>query len=707
MNTQEIAQQNKVYEVVAGSHSYGTNLPTSDYDTRGVFIAPPEIAFSLFKKIEQVEQKEPDTTIFEIRKFFALAANCNPNIIELLYTDPKDILHIDPCFHEVLDHRHLFLSKKAKHTFSGYAFAQMKRIKGHEKWISNPQPEKRPSLAQFCTIIDQNGKVIRPTDDEMAWYNANCFLVRTKGEYCFRMFTGNGFQRGIVADDGTQFRYFDVEESKVQERLTKQDASFFGTLLGDTEAFRAAVTNWSDYWTWKRNRNPQRAVLEEKSKYDCYSADTEFLTEDGWKLFDDITESTQLATLNQLNHRLQYQSYLEKHDAIYCGNMYLIAGHHTDIRVSGNHRMYIRECSRNLRINKQWGFSKVCNLPDTFDIISRINPKPRNFSNDKPCGLTLQHYLRLMGWYVSEGSIARKLKDGSPSALSLSQLKGGRLHWHISRARSIFAKQGVVILEYSYYRESKDRTEMTWTISHREIAKRLVAECGNESINKHLPRWVMHLSSRMQRILLAAMWLGDGTNRKLNGNSKSEKHLKRRVYYTASPQLADDFHELAFLAGFETSKWGPYDGMYQIHFSESASQYRRLMRFQNIQKEAVRNERIVCFTVPNEILITRRNGKIAIQGNTKHAMHLVRLMTMAKEIMTTGQVIVKRPDAAELLAIRNGAKSYEEILTWAEETDKELDALYEKSTLQNSPDYDGIDALLRRVLEKYWKSNEL
>ncbi|KKL74011.1 hypothetical protein LCGC14_2069170, partial [marine sediment metagenome] len=42
-----------------------------------------------------------------------------------------------------------------------------------------------------------------------------------------------------------------------------------------------------------------------------------------------------------------------------------------------------------------------------------------------------------------------------------------------------------------------------------------------------------------------------------------------QIYYTASPQLADDVQELAFLCGFETAKWGPYKndgiGMYQVH----------------------------------------------------------------------------------------------------------------------------------------------
>lgn len=40
---------------------------------------------------------------------------------ELLFTDDDSILFIDPAFETFRANRHLFLSKKAKFTFSGYA----------------------------------------------------------------------------------------------------------------------------------------------------------------------------------------------------------------------------------------------------------------------------------------------------------------------------------------------------------------------------------------------------------------------------------------------------------------------------------------------------------------------------------------------------------------------------------------------------------
>lgn len=78
----------------------------------------------------------------------------------------------------------------------------------------------------------------------------------------------------------------------------------------------------------------------------------------------------------------------------------------------------------------------------------------------------------------------------------------------------------------------------------------------------------------------------------------------------------------------------------------------------------------------------------------KHAYHLVRLLKMCKEILTDGKVIVKRPDREELLYIRNGGWSYDQLVEFADKTDKEIDVLYKTSnTLPHKPDIKLIDDL--------------
>jgi hypothetical protein len=81
-------------------------------------------------------------------------------------------------------------------------------------------------------------------------------------------------------------------------------------------------------------------------------------------------------------------------------------------------------------------------------------------------------------------------------------------------------------------------------------------------------------------------------------------------------------------------------------------------------------------------------------------MHLVRLLRMCREILTNGSVTVKRPDASELLDIRNGAWSYERLSSWAAQQDAELDAVCDASPLPRAPDREALDALCTDVVER-------
>jgi hypothetical protein len=86
--------------------------------------------------------------------------------------------------------------------------------------------------------------------------------------------------------------------------------------------------------------------------------------------------------------------------------------------------------------------------------------------------------------------------------------------------------------------------------------------------------------------------------------------------------------------------------------------------------------------------------------DTKHAMHLVRLMRMGEEVLRDGAVNVWRSDRNDLLAIRNGAMTLIDLELWTAEKDKELETV--ESTLQWGPDMQKTDALLLKLLLDFW-----
>ncbi len=91
------------------------------------------------------------------------------------------------------------------------------------------------------------------------------------------------------------------------------------------------------------------------------------------------------------------------------------------------------------------------------------------------------------------------------------------------------------------------------------------------------------------------------------------------------------------------------------------------------------------------------------QVDFKHAMHLVRLLRMGVEALRDEEIVVKRPDAQELLDIRAGAWTYEEIVAYAERMDRDVrEVWYKKTKLPKQPDLKFASALLMDVQDLIW-----
>lgn len=80
--------------------------------------------------------------------------------------------------------------------------------------------------------------------------------------------------------------------------------------------------------------------------------------------------------------------------------------------------------------------------------------------------------------------------------------------------------------------------------------------------------------------------------------------------------------------------------------------------------------------------------------DTKHAMHLVRLMRMGLEVLERGELIVRRPDAAELMGIRDGSLSFDELMAAAEDLQQQMEHAASRSGLPADVDRDRIEELV-------------
>jgi uncharacterized protein len=96
---------------------------------------------------------------------------------------------------------------------------------------------------------------------------------------------------------------------------------------------------------------------------------------------------------------------------------------------------------------------------------------------------------------------------------------------------------------------------------------------------------------------------------------------------------------------------------------------------------------------PARAELERRHGY-----DTKHAMHLIRLMRMGLEVLETGDLRVRRADAAELSAIRDGAMSFDELLAAATGLQAAMEKAASTSRLPADVDRAGVDELLFGLL---------
>jgi predicted nucleotidyltransferase len=218
-------KKHTIYYVRHGSHAYGTNTPESDEDFKGVAIAPMSYylggGFHNFEQAEKYVSKghDKDEVVYDIRKFIKLAANANPNIIEVLFVDPSDIVYISDLGRKLREHSDLFVTKKIRHSMAGYAHDQAQRIKTHRSWLLDP-PKKAPDRSDFGL-----GTTSKITPSEMGAYEH----VQSKGE---------------------------VLPEHVQATMLKE------------KSYASAKRYWDQYQDWKKNRNPARAILEEKYGFD-------------------------------------------------------------------------------------------------------------------------------------------------------------------------------------------------------------------------------------------------------------------------------------------------------------------------------------------------------------------------------------------------------------------------------------------------------
>lgn len=264
-NAQELIHDNLLVKHLAGSYAYGTATLESDVDYRGIFVADAiNIRTPFFSVFEVEDSTEEDTKFYELAHFMKLCLDCNPNIVELLWTQNDDIVLRTPGYDLLRQHRHRLLSSKIAFTTSGYALAQLKRIKGHNKWIMNPQSEQAPRPIEYVSMVqwfDSSVKMM-PRDFDITKFETGYRLV-PYGDTLFGLYPAVGY-RAYSEQNGDLSLEFDGDRQTLGVPLA--------IVKWNREEYVAAKERHAQYWNWKKSRNETRSVLEEQFGFDTKHA---------------------------------------------------------------------------------------------------------------------------------------------------------------------------------------------------------------------------------------------------------------------------------------------------------------------------------------------------------------------------------------------------------------------------------------------------
>lgn len=201
-----------------GSLAYGTNLLTSDVDIRGIFCADKKSIITPFFPVREVTlEDQEDGKLYKLTNFMKLYCDMNPNILELLWVDKKSILSTSEAYKHLRSYASQLLSKKVAFTFTGYAMTQMKRIKGHNKWINRPQAVEPPVRIDFMKL-QHSFSHMNHKDFNLRNYNEGYKLV-PYGNNIFGLLKTSE-QAGTCNRDGS-IKKFEYESFSDEEKSAK------------------------------------------------------------------------------------------------------------------------------------------------------------------------------------------------------------------------------------------------------------------------------------------------------------------------------------------------------------------------------------------------------------------------------------------------------------------------------------------------------
>lgn len=339
-------------------------------------------------------------------------------------------------------------------------------------------------------------------------------------------------------------------------------------------------------------------TFQNVNNYDinCFDAETELLTEKGFKKWDKFTKEDNAATLNLESGCIEYQNILHIHKHKYDGYLLHQKNENLDIMVTPNHRIYYQVHDRAKAGKNYNGYSdyKVSMFKDTPNGNIRIPTNGMHPAGTKPD--IDKDWIKLCAWVITEG------------------------HFHKDYDRVTIYQSD----KYNYQKEIRtilNNANIKFTERNRGIRSKhnyasyefyigvKYGRCIRNLLNdkKEIPKeWVLNWDKESLEILFWELMKGDGSFRCQYGKTEFKSYNNHDL---------DMMNLIAFKIGYKTNINYKTHCLYikrntNGNFAITQTTQRKI--------KVPYNGMVWCITTPNDTIVVRRNGKIFITGNSAY-----------------------------------------------------------------------------------------
>lgn len=375
----------------------------------------------------------------------------------------------------------------------------------------------------------------------------------------------------------------------------------------------------------------------------CYDSSTQILTQKyGWVMFKDLPRDTAVGTINPKSMLFEWQIPTDYFDSTYDGEMVRIiiadkksTSPRMDLLVTPSHRMWSRIRKRGGVIMDEddlvngWGEETAAEMMFNTsrrhimiaakDIAYGHAEVPDAFKN-----WSAELFAQWLGWWISEGS-----SHECGTILSIFQPPANPEY--CEEIKDMFTQIGKLEKTSSYDYDSPRKVTHWNILNCRDKVEWVRDHVGLGSLNKRIPRFCLDWNSSLLRILFKSYLNGDGAKRTepAQGNGGHTHKFRNQLtdshksFVTVSHGLFDDLMELGFKIGVCIRRRKGKEDYVETpaHHAEtfvSSIVGRWASQTESNKKNSFESYQgtIHCCTVPNGLLVVRRNGAAVVSGNS-------------------------------------------------------------------------------------------